>query len=149
MKLLRAAPRRSPLRGSLRLAVSLRETLGFTLNYRTSPRTRRSYPHVEPSAKAQASLREKVGEVLNRSTTWKAPEDVVAELNQKIRGWKGYYHYANSSGVFGRMRRYINDRLGRWHWRKHACSGSIWDKHNPSELAARYRLYQLPLNAPR
>jgi hypothetical protein len=121
--------------------------LGFSLNYRTSPRTRRSYPHVEPSAKAQASLREKVGEVLNRSTTWKAPEDVVAELNQKIRGWKGYYHYSNSSGVFGRMRRYINERLSRWHWRKHACKGSIWKQHNPSELAERYRLYQLPLNA--
>ena len=121
--------------------------LGFTLNYRTSPRTRRSYPHVEPSAKAQASLREKVSDVLNRSTTWKAPEDVVAELNAKIRGWKGYYHYANSSGVFGKMRRYVNERLSRWHWRKHACSGSIWEKHNPTELAERYRLYQLPLNA--
>ena len=121
--------------------------LGYTLNYRTSPRTRRSYPHVEPSAKAQASLREKVREVLNRSTTWRAPETVVAELNVKIRGWKGYYHYANSSGVFGKLNRYISERLARWHWRKPACSGSLWTRHKPSELAERYRLYQLPLKA--
>lgn len=119
--------------------------LGFTLNWRTSPRTRRSYPHVEPAAKSQASLRKKVRDALSRSTTWRAPEEVVAELNVKIRGWKGYYHYANSSGVFGKLRKYVNERLARWHWRKHACKGSLWKDHNPLELADRYGLYQLPL----
>ena len=119
--------------------------LGFTLNWRTSPRTRRGYPHVEPAAKSQASLRKKVRDALSRSTTWRAPEEVVAELNVRIRGWKGYDHYANSSGVFGKLRNYMNERLARWHWRKHACSSSLWKDHNPLELAARYRLYQLPL----
>jgi group II intron reverse transcriptase/maturase len=121
--------------------------LGFTLNWRTSPRTRRGYPHVEPSAKAQTSFREKVREVLNRSSTWRDASEVVAELNVKIRSWKGYYHYANSSGVFGKLRNYTNERLARWHWRKHACSRSLWKDHNPEELAQKYRLYQLPLKA--
>jgi group II intron reverse transcriptase/maturase len=121
--------------------------LGFSLNWRTSPRTRRGYVHVEPSEKAQANLREKVREALNRSSTWREPSEVVAELNVKIRGWKGYYYYANSSGVFGKMQKYANERLARWHWRKHACNGSLWADHKPSKIAEKYRLYQLPLKA--
>lgn len=121
--------------------------LGFTINWRTSLRTRRKYPHVEPSAKSQASFREKVREALNRSTTWREPSEVVAELNVKIRGWKGYYYYANSSGVFGKLNRYAREHLARWHWRKHACRGSLWKEHKPEELAGKYRLYQLPLRA--
>ena len=121
--------------------------LGFSLNWRTSPRTRRGYVHVEPSEKAQANLREKVREALNRSSTWREPSEVVAELNVKIRGWKGYYYYANSSGVFGKMQKYANERLGRWHWRKHACNGSLWGDHKPSKIAEKYRLYQFPLKA--
>lgn len=121
--------------------------LGFTLNWRTSPRTRRGYLHVEPAAQSQASLRQKVRTALSRSTLWRRPEEVVVELNVKIRGWKGYYHHANSSGVFGKMRKYVNERLARWHWRKHACKGGLWKDHAPLKLAARYRLYQLPIKA--
>jgi RNA-directed DNA polymerase len=121
--------------------------LGFTINWRTSPRTGRGYPHVEPSAKSQASFREKVRAALNRSSTWREASEVVAELNVKIRGWQGYYHYANSSGVFGKLRDYANERLARWNWRKHACQGSLWKDHNPLELAQKYRLHQLPLKA--
>ena len=72
---------------------------------------------------------------------------MVAELNVKIRGWKGYYYYANSSGVFGKLNRYAREHLARWHWRKHACRGSLWKEHKPEELAGKYRLYQLPLRA--
>ena len=121
--------------------------LGFTLNYRTSPRSHRAYPHVEPSSKAQASLREKVRGVLSRSSHWREPSEVVGELNMKLRGWQGYYHYANSSGVFGKLRRWTNERLARWHWRKHGSSRSLWTQHNPTKIAEAYRLHQLPLRA--
>ena len=85
--------------------------------------------------------------MLNRSSQWREPREVVAELNVMIRGWKSYYHYANSVGVFDKLRRYVNTRLARWHWRKHACKRSLWTAHDPEEIAQRYRLYQLPLNA--
>lgn len=123
--------------------------LGFTLNWRTSRRTQRGYPHVEPSAKSQQRLREKVRKVLNSSTQWKASEEVVAEINVKVRGWQGYYHYANSSGVFNKLQNWMNKRLSRWDWRKHACSRSRWEEYDPRKLAARYGLHQLPLKAKR
>lgn len=118
--------------------------LGFTLNLRTSLRNK-LYPHVEPSAKAQASLREKVRGALNRSSYWRAAPDVVGELNRIIRGWQGYYHYANSGRVFHKLRDWINQRLARWHWRKHGCSRSLWTQHGPRKIANLYRLYQLPM----
>lgn len=121
--------------------------LGFTLNWRTSRRTRRSYPHVEPSAKSQKRFREKVREVLNRQSLWRAPEEVVAKVNVKVRGWQGYYYYANSSAVFGKLQNWMNERLARWDWRKHACSRSLWEEHAPRKIAARYGLHQLPLTS--
>ncbi len=121
--------------------------LGFTLNWRTSPRTGRAYPHVEPSARSQKRLREKVREVLNSRTLWRAPGEVVAKVNVKVRGWQGYYHYANSGGVFNRLQNWMNVRLARWVWRKHACRGSLWKAHPPREIAARHGLHQLLLTA--
>jgi RNA-directed DNA polymerase len=122
--------------------------LGFTLNWRTSRRTGNGYPHVEPSARSQKRLREKVREVLNRQSLWRAPEEVVAKVNVKVRGWQGYYHYANSSGVFAKLQNWMNERLARWDWRKHACSRSLWKQHAPRQIADRYGLHQLQLTAP-
>ena len=90
--------------------------LGFTVNLRKSLNGSKIYAHMEPSARSQQRLREKVRKELNRSTQWKAPEEVVAKVNVKVRGWQGYYHYANSSNVFGKLTHWMNERLSRWDW---------------------------------
>ena len=97
---------------------------------------------MEPSAKSQARLREQVRLKLNHSTEWRPTPQVVAELNRLLRGWQGYYHYANSSRSFSKLGSFVNTRLARWHWRKHGCSRSLWSAHDPTKLAARYGLHQ-------
>ena len=121
--------------------------LGFTVNLRKSLNGSKIYAHMEPSARSQQRLREKVRKELNRSTQWKSPEEVVAKVNVKVRGWQGYYHYANSSNVFGKLTHWMNERLARWDWRKHACKGSLWIDHKPRKIADQYGLHQLPLTA--
>lgn len=42
---------------------------------------------------------------------------VVHKLNLYVRGWAGYFHYRNSSTVFGRVKWHLEERL-RTHLRK-------------------------------
>ena len=68
------------------------EFLGFRLAWRKA-RSGKSYPHCEPSPKSCAKLREAIREETTRSTQWKEPEEVIARVNVRARGWIGYFHY--------------------------------------------------------
>lgn len=63
------------------------------------------YLNIFPSEKAEKSIREKIKEsMLNRGATLK---DVVADVNQRTRGWKNYYNYGYPSKVFRKINRHI------------------------------------------
>jgi hypothetical protein len=51
---------------------------------------------------------------------WKEPEEVIARINVRMRGWIGYFHYANSPRVFDKMQWQMRERVRRWMWKKHA-----------------------------
>jgi len=94
--------------------------LGFGLS-RWQGKSGRWYPHVEPHPVSQTKLWDKLREKLNHWTLWRAAEKVVPELNRLLKGWGGYFHYANSTRVFDRLNRYVEERLARWLWRKGGC----------------------------
>jgi group II intron reverse transcriptase/maturase len=70
--------------------------LGFGVSWRRG-KSGRNYPHVEPHPKSQTKLREKLREKLNHWTLWRAADEVIPELNRLLKGWGGYFHYANST----------------------------------------------------
>lgn len=120
--------------------------LGFNLTWRTS-RQGRGYLHVEPGQKSRAALREALGDILNHQTLWRSRAQVVEETNRTLRGWAGYFHYRNSTSVMGVMRRYSQNRLRRWLWRKHACRHSLWEYYTDHRLREHHGLYELPITA--
>lgn len=61
------------------------EFWGFRLAWRKA-RSGKSYPHCEPSAKSCGKLRKAIREETTRSTQWKKPEEVIACVNQRVRG---------------------------------------------------------------
>ena len=119
--------------------------LGFQINWRKSYKTGKVYPHMEPSPEARQKLRGKVHELLNHWTLHYEVEDVVSEINQIIRGWSEYYHYAHSSRVFSSMQRWLDNRLNRWIWRKHKCKRGLWKNSMSQQISEKYKVYQLPL----
>jgi group II intron reverse transcriptase/maturase len=121
--------------------------LGFGVNWRQGRRSSRYYPHVEPHPKSQMKLRDKLREKLNHWTLWRAAEEVVPEVNRLLKGWGGYFHYANSTQVFNRMNLYALRRLRRWLWRKHGGRKALWATYPNEVLRERYGLYQLPTRA--
>ncbi len=122
------------------------EFLGFRLAWRKG-RSGRSYPHCEPSPKSCGKLREAIREETTRSTQWKEPEEVIACVNRRVRGWIGYFHYANSSHVFNKMQRQIRERVRRWLWKKHAQAKAHYGKtYCDARLHDHYGLIRFPMH---
>jgi len=123
------------------------EFLGFQLSWRKG-RSGRKYPHCEPSAKSAHKLREAVREETARATFWKQPEEVIRRINQRMRGWAGYFHYGNSTRVLAKLQWYVEARVGRWLWKKHAkIRGLYAPEHTREQLRERYGLYRMPHHA--
>jgi group II intron reverse transcriptase/maturase len=120
--------------------------LGFKLSWRRG-QSGRSYPHVEPTAKSQQHLREAIRGELNHWTHWCGVNPVVERVNQILRGWSEYYHYRNSSRVFGKTKYWVATRLKRWLWRKHACARALWTDYPDEKLYKFYGLWPLPVKA--
>jgi group II intron reverse transcriptase/maturase len=120
--------------------------LGFAMSWRRG-RSGREYPHVEPHPKSLKNLRDKLREKLNRATLWRAEEEVITELNRQVQGWGRYFHYGNSTRAFGHAQQYIEQRVCRWVWRKHACKRGLWTYLKSETLYKKLGLYRLPTRA--
>ena len=63
-------------------------------------------------------------------------------------GWAGYFHYGNSTRVFAKLQWYVEARVGRWLWKKHAkIRGRYAPEHSREQLRERYGLYRMPHHA--
>jgi len=104
------------------------------------------YPHCEHSPKSCGRLREAIREETARSTQWKEPEEVFTRVNQRARGWIGYFHHANSSRVFDKMQWQVRERMRRWLWKKHAKTKAQYGRDYCDErLHEHYGLIRFPL----
>ncbi len=121
--------------------------LGFSVSWRRARQSGRPYPHVEPHPKSQGKLRDQLRAKLNHWTLWRAAEEVVPEVNRLLKGWGGYFHYANSTQVFSKINLYAANRLRRWLWRKAGGRQALWAAYPNEVLRERYHLYSLPVRA--
>lgn len=121
--------------------------LGFTIRWQPSQRSGRWYAHVEPSAQSRQRLREAVRKHLNHWTLHRSAGTTVQDLNRMLRGWSQYFHYRNSSRVFGKMNQWVLDRMRRWLWRKHRQTKALWTGYTQELLCEQYGLWRLPERA--
>ena len=83
--------------------------LGFRIVWRTSRRSGKGYPHVEPSKRAEQRIKDRVKDLTARRRTPVALTDMIGEVNQALRGWSGYFHYRNCSTVLGRVKTHAEE----------------------------------------
>ena len=68
----------------------------------------------------------------------------MQELNRVLRGWSQYFHYRNSSRVFGKTNQWVSHRMRRWLWRKHRKTKALWKAYPEELLYEQYGLWHLP-----
>jgi hypothetical protein len=121
--------------------------LGFSVSCRRGRKSGRRYPHIEPSAKSCARIRDKVRAVLNVRTRNIPTEEIVAQLNRVTQGWALAFHHANSTAKFGGLQFYVRQTLRRWLWRKHGRTRSQYGHYTDARLYSDYGLWPWPLHA--
>jgi RNA-directed DNA polymerase len=72
-----------------------------------------------PSARATRAARDRIREITDRRWLLRPPEVIVADLNQFLIGWGGYFRHGNSSRCFDKIDRYAFDRVARFLGEKH------------------------------
>ena len=123
------------------------EFLGFAVVWRQSIRSKRRYLHVEPSAKSQAKLRDKVRAVLEVRSRNQPAVAIVRKVNQITRGWATAFHYGNSTQVFSKQQVFVRNRLRRWLWRKYSRTHGLFEFFTDDRLHGQYKLWHWPLTA--
>jgi RNA-directed DNA polymerase len=123
--------------------------LGFSFCLRQSHKSGKLYPHVEPSRRSVQRVKDRVKLLTDRKRTPIPLDDVVAEVNRSLRGWSEYFHYGNSSAVFGHVKWQVEERV-RLHLRRRFKLYSRYQAYHllsSSTLYDRYGLFKLPTTA--
>jgi group II intron reverse transcriptase/maturase len=88
--------------------------LGYTFGRFYSTQTGRAYLGTCPSKKSVSRMVGKISEVTDRSRTWQDVDEVVQQVNRKLRGWANYFQLGPVSKAYRRLDRHATQRLSRW-----------------------------------
>ena len=92
--------------------------LGYTFGPHYSGRTGREYLGRSPSKKSVKRIKEKVGDILKPRNV--APWDGVRDqLNQTLRGWKGYFGLGSTWKAYRAVDEHVEERVRHFLRRRH------------------------------
>ena len=83
---------------------------------------------IRPSNKSLQAIKTSIKEAVLPKGKAKNQDELIRELNPKIRGWCNYHSSAMSSKAFCYLDSYLFTTLYRWGLRKHRKKGKIWVK---------------------
>jgi RNA-directed DNA polymerase len=117
--------------------------LGYTFGPMTFKPAGRKYLGAAPSRKAIDRLRERVRAILHRSNV--APwAEVVAELNQTLRGWENYFSYGSLWEAYSAVNWIVLGRTRNFLRRRHRVAASnAWRRYPAPVIHRRYGVHKL------
>jgi RNA-directed DNA polymerase len=118
--------------------------LGYTFGRFYSTKTGRAYLGTRPSKKSVQRMIAKISECTDRSTTGRAAEVVVQDLNRKLRGWANYFKLGPVSKAYQVIDRHTTQRLSRWLCIKHKVKGARRQRYSAPYLQKKLGLIRLP-----
>lgn len=92
--------------------------LGYTFGPHFSGRTGRQYIGYSPSKKSVTRMKRNVGEDLT-SRNKRPWEEVRDRLNQKLRGWKGYFGLGSTAKAYRALDEYVEERVRNFLKKRH------------------------------
>ena len=123
--------------------------LGFEMQMRKGGRTGSLYPNTRPSAKSVDSIMTQVTELTSRSQTVKPIGEVICQINRKVQGWVGYFHFGNCTQSLNKVKEHTEQRvrlhLRRWH--KIRCQATGFRVFPNRKMYEVYGLYKIPTTA--
>jgi RNA-directed DNA polymerase len=123
--------------------------LGFSIRWARSRRTGKGYPNVEPRRRAEERIKALVKKLTARRRSPVPMPRLIAEVNQVLRGWSGYFHYGNCTKVFGRVRWFTEERVRAQVRERHKVRTRWqgWQRFTHAHIHDRLGLFKLPSTA--
>jgi group II intron reverse transcriptase/maturase len=122
--------------------------LGFTIGMKRSTRTGRTYPHIEPSKKAQQQIRSEVKRLPTEQYSAVPTEVVIRRVNEVVRGWVGYFRYGNCTKALVTLKKYLVYRMRVYQRRKHHYCSFGYKAYPDRYYFDSLGLYEVPTKAP-
>jgi group II intron reverse transcriptase/maturase len=122
--------------------------LGFTIGMKRSERTGRTYPHIEPSKKAQKQIRSEIKRLTTEQYSAVPTEVVIRKVNEVARGWVGYFRYGNCTKALVTLKRYLVYRMRMYLRRKHHYCSFGYKAYPDRYYFDSLGLYEVPTKAP-
>ncbi len=130
-----AKERMQQIMGKLKLTVNERKTairhapqesfdfLGYTLGWCYSMRTGHAFIGTRPSRKRVQRLCREITEMTRRNWLKRTVEEVVGEMNRKLRGWANYFCLGSVSNAYRALDNHARHRLRQWLCGKYQLKG--------------------------
>ena len=88
--------------------------LGHTLGRNYDCRTGKSYVGPRPSRKKIDRLCREISELTERRKAWQDVEVLIGRINQKLRGWSGYFRIGTVSKAYRSINSHTRHRVRQW-----------------------------------
>ena len=118
--------------------------LGYTFSRLYSVKTRKPYIGNRPSKKSIKRMAEAIHIQTGRNMEWMDAEEMVDQLNRKLRGWANYFQLGSVTKSYRFIDRYTTTRLRRWFCKKHKKSGKGITRYPDEFFYNKLGLIQLP-----
>jgi RNA-directed DNA polymerase len=138
--------------------------LGFNIRRMRKRGSHKRYVYTRPSAKAIASIKERIRTLTYRHTLHRDPGYLTDYLGRVLRGWANYFRHGVSKAIFNAVDSYTWERIANWLRKKHRigwpelrrrfCLPGTWRLANDGQrfrgaatvtvIRYRYRGYRIP-----
>jgi RNA-directed DNA polymerase len=117
--------------------------LGYTQGRNYSPRTGGSYLGPRPARKKINRICREISELTEHRKAWQDVEVLIGRINQKLRGWSGYFCIGTVSKAYRSINSHTRHRVRQWLCAKFKVLGQGERRFSDQYLHQRLGLYQL------
>jgi RNA-directed DNA polymerase len=118
--------------------------LGYTIGTCYDRRTGRSRLGTRPAKKKIQSLTDSLSAKTDRGSLCRPVEEVVGDLNSRLRGWANYFRLGFVSPAYQAVHHHVCRRLRQWLRHKYRQQARGVARLTDDELCVQYGLVQLP-----
>jgi len=77
------------------------------------------YLAAHPSAKSVRRFKETLQRMVGNHMSWQSEEDLIGNVNCRLRGWMNYFSYGTLWKTYHRLERFVQQRIRGWLVHKH------------------------------
>jgi hypothetical protein len=104
---------------------------------------------VEPSRKSAQRIKDRIKTLTDRKRTPVPLAELIGEANRSLLGWSGYFHYRNCTGVLGKVKWHVEERVRTQLRRRYklVSRAQAYQRTPNAKLYGEIGLFKLPTTA--